>query len=205
MTDTIVRCTAYATWQSRRDHEPTSDRPTPHVRDAAGAAPNLGAIHYSLCATRRTAPDGCQQRRVMPTFGGRIHGLARADPACQLLVTPADHGPWVPIARIKAGHPCGTVVTPADHGPWVPIARIKAGHPCGTVATAPGYAVVPTARITAEPHKKYTNMYEKISKYYMLISMNIALRYIWSAQRNDGLRACFCSRTSACAHTDCSR
>jgi hypothetical protein len=63
---------------------------TPHARDAAGAARNLGAIHPGpLChqpfRSRRlpAAPRNADVRRAYPR---RI--------ACRPGVPPADHGPW---------------------------------------------------------------------------------------------------------------
>jgi hypothetical protein len=106
------------------------------------------------CAISPSDHAACQQRRVMPTFGGRIHGVSRADPACLL-----------PTMARGARRPDRGRTPVRDGGdgsgkrPVVPIARIEAGHTCRMVATALGCAVVPTARIKAEHHKKYMQIY----------------------------------------------
>jgi hypothetical protein len=52
------------------------------------------AVCWQLfCADSCSDLHACQQRRVMLPFGGRIHGLARADPACGVVVSAPKKGP----------------------------------------------------------------------------------------------------------------
>jgi hypothetical protein len=110
---------------------------TTHARDAAGAAPNLGAIHPGpLCpqAYRSphppAAPRNANVRRAYPRPVACRSGVPDGRNRCRKPSV-------VPIARIVVGHPCRTVAT-APGCTVVPIARIVVGHPCRTVATAPG-------------------------------------------------------------------